>query len=163
VCHPQGETVPSPSDCRSNGPRHGLGSLYMTQGHTGAPYPLTYLGAIIAPPRLSGVHWCVFGMFRLHPPAGRVAKDSTGFPESAATVPPLKVLPTISVTRWPCLPRRSMVKPAFSSARSVRVAAYRLKLRRVTSETTPRHVWSYTGPYSFLSSSFSIIDMTLTA
>jgi hypothetical protein len=40
----------------------------VTRGHTGAPHPLTYLGATITPPRLYGVHWCVLGMFQLHPP-----------------------------------------------------------------------------------------------
>jgi hypothetical protein len=45
-----------------------------------------------------------FGHVPATPPAGRVANDSTGFPEAAATVLPLKVLPTISVTRGVACP-----------------------------------------------------------
>jgi hypothetical protein len=46
----------------------------------GAPHPLTYLGATIAPPRLYGVHWCVLGMFRLPPPAAKSLKGARRCP-----------------------------------------------------------------------------------
>jgi hypothetical protein len=58
------------------------------------------------------------------PPAATVAKESTGFPEAAATVPPLNLLPTMGVTSGLRFPRRStLIRPAFSSARSARPLA----------------------------------------
>jgi hypothetical protein len=70
-----------------------------------------------------------------------------GYPEAAATAPPLDVFPTTRVTRGLRLPRRStVISPAFSSLRSARRFAsgwiphscsIRLETRKLLSRRSP--------------------------
>ena len=129
---PQGETVPSPSDCRSNGPSAWAGEPLRDSGGTRVRHIPWRTWEAQLPRRDS--HNCPAATLRSplvrlgHVPAttpvARVAKESTGFPEAEVTAPPLKVLPAISVTCGLRLPRRSTVmSPAFSSLRSARALA----------------------------------------